>query len=295
MSVTDVAIVGAGPAGLAAAIQLKRYGIEFRILERERIGGLLTNAHLVENYPGFPKGISGPALVRSFKRQLRNFGIKVEFNEVKKIDSHDDLFCLSTSQGSLSSRTAVIASGTVPRKLPGLHIPLNALDCVFYEVFPLVRMVNKKIAVIGSGDAAFDYAMGLSIRNEVLILSRGNRAKCLPLLWKRVRENPKIVFLGDIRLDEIRRTDGGLRLSYSTPKEKQEREVSFVVIAIGREPRLDFLSDQLNNNFETLKQSRRFFIIGDVKNNLYRQTAIATGDGIRAAMEIYEQKEGGSR
>ena len=295
MSVTDVAIVGAGPAGLAAAIQLKRYGIEFRILERERIGGLLTNAHLVENYPGFPKGISGPALVRSFKRQLNNFGIEVEFNEVKKIDSHDDLFCLSTSQGSLASRTAVIASGTVPRKLPGLHIPLNALDCVFYDVFPLVRMVNKKIAVIGSGDAAFFYAMGLSIRNEVLILSRGNRVKCLPLLWKRVRENPKIVFLGDIRLDEIRRTDGGLRLSYSTPKEKQEGEVSFVVIAIGREPRLDFLSDQLNNNFETLKQSRRLFMIGDVKNNLYRQTAIATGDGIRAAMEIYEQKEGGSR
>jgi len=82
----DVAIIGAGPVGIAAAIQLKRYDIEFMIFEKGKIGGLLRNANLVENYLGFPRGIRGRELVELFKEQLKNAGVKVQFEMVRELD-----------------------------------------------------------------------------------------------------------------------------------------------------------------------------------------------------------------
>jgi len=85
VNIKDVVIIGAGPAGISAAIQLKRYGIEPTLLEKEEIGGLLKNANLVENYPGFPNGVPGPELVKLFKKQLENAQIKVHFEKVLKL------------------------------------------------------------------------------------------------------------------------------------------------------------------------------------------------------------------
>ena len=82
MQTENIVIIGAGPAGLAAGLQLKRYGEEFILIERDNIGGLLRNANLVENYPGFPGGISGRELVRRFKKQVSEISVKVTFTEV---------------------------------------------------------------------------------------------------------------------------------------------------------------------------------------------------------------------
>ena len=81
----DIVIIGAGPAGIAAAIQLKRTGIDFQILEKDRIGGLLWHANFVENYPGFPSGVSGPDLVKCFKLHLKQLNIEVQKTDVKKV------------------------------------------------------------------------------------------------------------------------------------------------------------------------------------------------------------------
>jgi thioredoxin reductase (NADPH) len=92
MQVEDVIIIGAGPAGLAAAIQLKRYGIQPLLFERAALGGLLSNANLVENYPGFPRGVTGPGLVKLFARQAHNMDVVLTHEDVTTITYDQDLF-----------------------------------------------------------------------------------------------------------------------------------------------------------------------------------------------------------
>lgn len=287
--VTDVAIIGAGPAGVSAAIQLKRYGLDFIVLEKERIGGLLINANLVENYPGFPGGIPGSDLVRLFERHLKNYAVEVSFQEVLELDHDGSVFIIRTNRGLLASRITVIASGTVPRRLSH-HVSEEIESLIFYEIFSLAQVSGKRIAVIGSGDAAFDYALSLSQKNEVIILNRGDKVKCLPLLWKRAQEVTNISYLENFRATDIQQADEGLLLRGCGPHEKCDIHVSFLVVAIGRRPNLDFLSPNLKNNLENLRKARLLHMAGDVKNGIYRQAAISAGDGIKAAMEIFEEK-----
>jgi len=139
----EVIIIGAGPAGLAAAIQLKRYGVNPLIFERANVGGLLWNANLVENYPGFPRGISGPRLVKLFIRQAHNLAIAVTHEEVITLDYAQGLFHAHTLRNSYASRVAVIATGTKPFPITGLSIPPEITDRVFYEVHCLLQIEGK--------------------------------------------------------------------------------------------------------------------------------------------------------
>jgi len=115
MNTQDVAIIGAGPGGIAAAIQLQRYGLRPMLLEKDRIGGLLVNAHWVENYPGFPQGISGIDLARLFQTQLEEIGATVSFEEVRRLDCEDG-FVIQTSKQVLTYRNFLFpeASTTIP-------------------------------------------------------------------------------------------------------------------------------------------------------------------------------------
>jgi thioredoxin reductase (NADPH) len=287
MNVNDVVIIGAGPAGLAAAIQLKRYGIEPILLEKEKVGGLLRNANLVENYPGFPEGIPGPELIKLFKRHLRNVGVKLQFEELLELDNKDEVFIIKTTQRTITARIVVIASGTKPLKLPNIKISKDFENRIFYEVYPLLQVTNEKIAIIGAGDAAFDYALNLSKKSEVVILNRKSRVKCLPLLLKRTIENGRISYMENIQVKNIGYFDSYLRLSCHDTTGDREIYTSYLLVAIGRDPSLDFLSENLKKNLGELQKSKTLYLIGDVKNGIYRQTAIAVGGGIKAAMEIY--------
>jgi len=286
VAVLEVAVIGAGPAGIAAAIQLKRQGIAFRIWERDKIGGLIWNAHLVENYPGFPRGISGPELAKLFKKQLDRLGVRVEFHGVLELDYSRGLFSIHTLTGIMSSRFCVVATGTEPRPLPRTLVAQDAQDRIFYEIAPLAGASGKRIAVIGAGDVAFDYALSLSRRNKVVILNRGRETKCLSLLRARVKNHPQITYRPNSRVENIRRTRTGLRLGCTNRQGKHGLEVSYLVAAIGREPRLDFLGPALRRSRPALQASGRLYLVGDVSHSSCRQTAMAVGDGIRAALNI---------
>ncbi|MFH0799414.1 MAG: NAD(P)/FAD-dependent oxidoreductase [Pseudomonadota bacterium] len=285
----DVAIIGAGPAGIAAAIQLARQGLRPHILERGEPGGLLRNANLVENYPGFPGGISGPALAALFRRQLSDAGIQITAEEVTGLDHDGDVFEIETAWESYRSTAAIVASGTAPMESKSVPIPSDAADRILYEVCPIANVAGKRIAIVGAGDAAFDYALNLAKRNEVTILSRGKETKCLPLLKERARGTAAISYMENMEVVKISRTQGqgeGDNVLAIECRGAGAILADYLLFAIGREPRLSFISEGFAGRSRELEAAGLLHFAGDVKNGNLRQTAIATGDGIKAAMRI---------
>ncbi len=289
MDIENVIIIGGGPAGIAAAIQLKRYGLDPLIFEREAIGGLLRNANLVENYPGFPGGVSGIKLVGLLEQQARDFALRLTYAEVVRLGRSAAAFQVETNQGVYFSHFVVVASGTRPRPLPDPDIPGRVRSQVYYEVYPLLDQTDQEIVILGAGDAAFDYALNLAHKNRVTILNRGEAIKCLPLLWERVQQDRKISYFNNITISQIMadRHDE-LRLECSHPAGPRSFYANYLVVAYGREPQLDFLSAQVVETSQELESKGLLYYIGDVKNGPFRQTAIAVGDGILAAMQIYQ-------
>lgn len=286
----DALIVGAGPAGLAAAVQLRRYGRTIRIFEAARPGGLLWNANRVENYPGFAKGVPGPTLARMFVRQLGTE--RITRQAVLELRWEADCFQAVTSEGVYTGRTAVIASGTRPRPLSGFAIPEELRRRVSYEVAGLLAVRGQRVIIVGSGDAAFDYALNLGRRNSVIILNRGERVKCLPLLWDRAQACTAIQYRPSTTIQRlVSSADGGMTVECSSPSGQTIFQADALIGAIGREPQLDFISSPLLERLADFETRGILHLVGDVKNGIFRQSAIAVGDGIRAGMRIHQVLE----
>ncbi len=281
-----VAIIGAGPAGIATAIQCRRQGIEFMLFEQNRVGGLLNNANLIENYPGLPDGISGSLLVERFSRQLSQRDISVINEKVKQVDYANTVFNIATDSAVRQFQYLVLATGTVPGQSE-LTIPDPVAEAVFYEIFDIIGVENKKIVIIGAGDAAFDYALNLAQNNQVTIMNRGSQTKCLPLLYERAMVNSKISYLMNTSLREIRESDGSrIQLVCSHGKSQAHYDADYLVFAIGRYPNDACLEHISPASQQQLVEQGRLYFVGDFINNQYRQSAIAAGNGIQAAMQI---------
>jgi thioredoxin reductase (NADPH) len=288
MQVEDIMIIGAGPAGLATAIQLQRYGIRALLLERDEAGGLLRNANLVENYPGFPRGISGPRLVKLFARQASNVGVVLTHTEVTSIEYDQGTFQAKTSQKNYLSRLVVIASGTKPLRIADLSIPEELDDRVYYEVHELVNVEGKSVAIIGGGDAAFDYALNLGKKNQVTILNRAEKPKCLPLLWDRARLMESITYHNHAIVHTIRKDlNPGMSVDCQTRAGELQFHADYLIVAIGREANMDCLSNEFRQQTSMLEKQGLLYIIGDVKNGIFRQASIAVGEGVLTAMKVY--------
>ena len=291
-----VAIVGAGPAGIAAAVQLKRYGILPLWFESGKIGGLLWNANLVENYPGFPTGISGPDLIKRFEEQICHISICPTREQVVKITYERGLFHIVTDRGEYFSEIVIAASGTKPIELGDFDIPEAVRDRIIYEVHPIVNQVGMTVAILGAGDAAFDYALNLAERNNVLILNRGHSTKCLSLLWDRVQAESNIRYVQKAQINGIL-TDGSGRMVIEFAGEEGIScvQVDYLVGAIGRIPNISYFSDHIRDRSEILQSKGLLYFAGDVKNDIFRQVSIAVGDGVKTAMQVFQRMEGGLR
>jgi len=293
VNVEKVVIIGAGPAGISAGIQLKRYNIEPVILDKEKPGGLLKNAYFIENYPGFPEGITGVNLIALFEKHLETFNITVHRETVKNIEFNDNMFSIDTDRRNILSEFVIIASGTKPKETTGIIIPETLKKRIFYEVYPLSGVTGKKIGIVGAGDAAFDYALSLSSENEVIIINRSNTIKCIPALLEKCLKTDTILYSPHTNIQAISETDNQISLLCINNLKKQKVQMVFdsLIFAIGREPALDFLSATIKKRFDELIANQLVYVVGDVKNDLYRQTALCIGDGIKAAMEIYGKME----
>ncbi len=290
METEDVIIIGAGPAGLATALQLKRYGINPLVFEQNQVGGLLHNANLVENYPGFPGGIPGPRLVHLFEEQIQDYSIRIKKARVQQLSHQEELFKVSTLDEEYLARVLVIASGTKPRQFSDFEIPAELQKKILYEVYPLLDRKDQLIVIVGAGDAAFDYAINLGQNNDILIFNRSDQISCLPLLWERAKKNMRIKYLQNTRIAEISRSSlDKIVLEYISEGGSNIVEADYLVGAIGRDPQLDFFSSQFAKKTIQLEGLGKLYFVGDVAHGLYRQTAIAVGNGILSAMKIYEQ------
>lgn len=277
----QVIIIGAGPAGVAAAIQLKRFGIDFLHIEKDEIGGLLNNANLVENYMGFPEGIKGKDLTEYFKKHIQRLSVSIIKEKVLKAD-YANIFLIETDKNTYKSEYLIIATGTNPRKLVLIS---NNSNRIFYEIKNLPEIKNNTIVIIGGGDAAFDYAINLSANNNVFVLNRSKTTKCLPLLFDRVSKIKNIKYFENTEVLDFKESNNKIIFNTNN-KELSMIEADYLIVAIGREPNIDFLGEglvKLKNNLD----NKKLFFIGDLKNENYRQASIAAGDGIKAAMTIY--------
>jgi thioredoxin reductase len=286
-----VAIIGAGPAGIAAAIQLKRSGIDFLLLEKNKAGGLLNEANLVENFLGMPNGVPGKTLTARMQRQLSATGITIEKAQVLHLGYSDGCFMIQTEKQIITAGKVILACGTIP--LPA-GPPLDQLQLqnqIFSSVLPLLRTKQKTIAVIGGGDAAFDYALNLAKKNKVHILIRSSKPRTLPLLLNRCRKHPNIIIHENSRLTNAMAKEGASEIILKTLNQlngqKNEIICHLILTAIGRMPALDFLDPDLHAASTELQSQKKIFIAGDVGNGRFRQAVIAAADGLRAAMEIY--------
>lgn len=289
MNKESVAIIGAGPSGMAMAIQLRRYGIEPLVFEKDEPGGLLRNANLVENYPGFPGGIRGPELVDLMVNQLEDSRVKVLAEEVTSLDFRGNAFVLRTSKKRYQFQRVAVATGTKPIQASLAEYGSQSDRLISYEVYPILKEKWKKIVIVGAGDAAFDYALNLAWQNGVTILNRGSEVASLPLLVERARNHPNITYYQNTAISRIDLDDSGSRatLTCTSPAGMRRIAADHLIFAIGREPCRNYFSNTVLECQDELIEQERLFMIGDVKNDIFRQTAIAVGDGVLAAMKLY--------
>lgn len=283
----EMAVIGGGPAGMAAALQCSRSGIETVLYERQELGGLLKEANLVENYLGFPGGVSGHELCSLFSEQMRLQGVEVRREEVVSLDHDGELFVIGTACGEERAEMAVLATGTVPSP-PGQGLDADQ-ELVFDSVIPLAEREGLHVAVLGGGDAAYDYALRLSAANTVTIISR-SLPRCLPLLRSRAEGSPSVSLMDRSALTALRKAEGQVSIELITDGRPSVLEADALLLAVGREPDDALLRGGLGGLSESLIKDGVFYIVGDVVNGPRRQASIAAADGIRAAMGAREAR-----
>ncbi|MDI6861282.1 MAG: thioredoxin-disulfide reductase [Caldisericia bacterium] len=290
----DLIIIGGGPAGLTASIYAKRFGLETLLIEKLGTGGQVPLTDLIENYPGFPQGISGVELATNITEQAKKFNVEiindevvnVEFNEIKKVKTTFDVY---------ESRGVIIATGASPKKLnipgekefTGRGVSYCAVcDAYFYK--------NRDVVVVGGGDSALTEALYLTtFVNKLYLVHRRDKFRAAQYLQEKVFNNKKIEIILNSELKEIK---GYKRvekvLIYNKEKgENIELNVSGVFIYIGLTPNTELFRNKINldeNGFiitdEDMRTNIRFvYAAGDVRRKSLRQIITACSDGAIAA------------
>lgn len=283
-----VILIGAGPACIAAAIQLKRSDISFLMIGKDP-GGLIANANLIENLLGFPKGISGSKFVDLILTQLKAHSITILEEVVQSVKFEEEIYSIKTEKNNFSCKRLIIGTGTIPRKLKVLgESLLFEQGHLFYEIKNTTHISQpEKWVIIGNGDAAYDYALNLASRSHhVMILQRGDDSKALPLLISRVQNNTHIQVRSNALVSNMGLKSSKIFIDVTEGSRKSQIYADRVLVAIGRNPNANLLSNFLSSKIDDLILQGSLFLVGDVKNNSFRQVSIAMGDGLWAAMTI---------
>ena len=305
MKKAKLVIIGSGPAGYTAAIYAARANLEPVLYEgffTGPAGGQLMTTTEVENFPGFPEGITGPALMDNFRRQALRFGTTILTDDVESVDFSKRPFVIKGKQNSHIAESVIIATGATANRLP---IP-GTLDGEFWQrgvtacavcdgAMPIFR--NKPLFVIGGGDSAVEEATFLTkFGSIVYLVHRRDTLRASKIMQERALNHPKIKILWN---SEIIKVDGddvvrAVTVHNNKTKENQEFEAAGVFFAVGHTPNTAFLNNQIelhSNGYIAVKPGTSqtnvdmVFAAGDAQDFTYRQAITAAGSGCMAALE----------
>ena len=294
----DVAIIGSGPAGYTASIYTSRAKLKTIVISGSLPGGQLMTTTEVENFPGFPTGITGPELMINMQQQSERFGTKIEVDEVTSIDFRNRPFKINTGSADYLADSVLISTGASPRKLglksEGDFSGRGVSYCATCDG-PFFR--DQEIIVVGGGDTALEEATFLTkFGKSVKIIHRRDELRASKILQERAFENPKIEFIWNSAIVNIK---GQSKVESVTIRDintgaETVIEAGGLFVAIGHEPNTTIFKGQidldergyilLNNNTKTNIEG--VFAAGDVHDHRYRQAITAAGFGCMAALDI---------
>ena len=301
----DVIVIGAGPAGLTTALYLARDQVDTVLFEKAVPGGQVIQTDRVENYPGFPDGISGPELMERLTDQVRRFGARIEIEtEATAIEDDGDAKLVTTPQGPWRAPYVVIATGSDYRRLdvPGSD-KLTGRGISYCAICDGALFKGKTVAVIGGGGAAVDEATFLTkFVDHIYLLQRSARLKAERVEQDAMMKTGKV----DVLLEhEVRRVTGdaavtGIDVLDRRRGEVRHLELQGVFVFIGRDPNTDFVKGYVDvdeegfiiTSFCSVETSRRnVFAVGDVRAGSRAQITTAVGEGTIAAFFIRHRLE----
>lgn len=293
----DTAIVGGGPAALAAAIYAGRAELKTVLLERIALGGQVALTHAIDNYPGFPEGVDGPALTEQMAAQARRFGAEIQTEEVIKVELDGNVKVVSTSENTYRAPTVILAMGADPRKLgvPGEE-ELRGRGVSYCGTCDAPFFREKKVVAVGGGDTALKEALFIAkFAREVVVVHRRQEFRAERIYQTEARKHPKINFELDAVVERINGEAKveGVEIRNVKTDEKKELPCDGVFIFIGHVPNTDFLGKDLlpldaaghiEVDLNMMTAVPGIYAIGDVRKYSYRQVATAVGEGATAAM-----------
>jgi thioredoxin reductase (NADPH) len=291
----DLIIIGAAPAGLTAGLYAARARVKTVLLERLSPGGQLITTDWVENYPGFPEGISGFELVDRMKSQVEQFGLVIQNQEVIRLKLSGEKKVAVTDKEELEARALILACGATPQKLEIEGEALLTGKGVSYcATCDGPFCTGQEVAVIGGGDTAVEEALFLTrFASKVYLIHRRNELRATKLLQERALAEEKMEFIWDTIPTRIAGETGveGIDLKNVKTDEVSYLPVQAVFTFIGYNPNNELIKDCLeldergfvltNNDMETSIPG--VFAAGDIRSKLLRQVSTAVGEGATAA------------
>ena len=296
----EVVIIGGGPAGLTAGLYTSRDRLNSLLIERGLAGGQIVDAQWVENYPGFPEGISGFELGQLIHQQATKYGLETVTAEATGIELQQEQKVVKTTKGNFIAKAVIIASGSERHKLgiPGEE-EFTGKGVSYCATCDAAFFRQQPVAIVGGGDAAITEALHLAkFASRVIVIHRRHQLRASRILREKAIAEPKIEFLWDTVVEEIVGKDKvkKLKLHQVVTGEKPTLEIAGIFISIGLKPNTDYLKDILpldatghigtNEKMET--EIAGIFAAGDIRLHSARQAIAAAGDGATAA--IYAEK-----
>ena len=297
MTVENVIILVSGPAGLTAALYTARANLEPLLFTGNEIGGQVSITNEVDNYPGFPEGLTGPELVEKFQKQAERFGARTEYAEVTEVDFESQPFRIKSYDNEYEANAVIIATGASARKLgvPG-EVELTGRGVSYCATCDGFFFRGKDVVVVGGGDSALEEGVFLTrFASRVRIIHRRDQLRAGFALKQRAKRNEKIEFVWDTIVTEI--TGNGTVESVQVKNVKSD-EVSTlrtegVFVYIGHYPNSQLFSDKLemNEHGYLITDGRPctsvpgVFAAGEIADPVFRQVVTSAGDGCRAAIQ----------
>ncbi len=291
----EVIIIGGGPGGLTAGLYTSRARLSTLLIESALFGGQMTTTELIENYPGFPQGVTGDELSRLMEGQAKRFGMETVTEEVVRVSLEGDMKVVQTYESTYRCEALIISTGTEYRKLgvpgekefAGKGVSYCAIcDGAFFR--------DSQIVVVGGGDSALTEALFLTkFAKELTIIHRRDALRGTKIYQERALANPKIKFLWNSIVQEIKGDSMIRSIIVKNVKtgEIKEFETEGAFLFVGLVPRTQFLKGIVqmdeggyvltNEHCET--SAKGIFAVGDCRKKLLRQIATAVGDGATAA------------